>query len=75
MWKPIRTFMLLLIVGMVLGACAGMQRVTTGTLASSATVEVQIEEARKQFTEAYQRGDAVALSERLACGGWMVDRR
>jgi uncharacterized protein (TIGR02246 family) len=66
MWKPIRTFMLLLIVGMVLGACAGMQQETTGTLASSATVEVQIEEARKQFTEAYQRGDAVALSELFA---------
>ena len=66
MWKPIRTFLLLLIVGTVVGACAGMQRETTGALASPATVEAQIEEARKQFADAYQRGDAVALSELFA---------
>ena len=66
MRKPMRTFLLLLIVGMVVGACAGMRQETTGALASSATVEAQIEEARKQFADAYQRGNAVALSELFA---------
>jgi uncharacterized protein (TIGR02246 family) len=66
MRKPMRTFLLLLIVGMVVGACAGMRQETTGALASSATVEAQIEEARKQFADAYQRGDASALSELFA---------
>jgi ketosteroid isomerase-like protein len=66
MWKLIRTFLLLLIVGIAVGACAGVQQETAGALASPATVQDQIEEARKQFADAYQRGDAVALSELFA---------
>ncbi len=66
MWKLMRTSLLLLVLGVTAGGCAGMSQGSPQTLAPAATVQAQIDEARRQFADAYQRGDATALSELFA---------
>src|SRR5688572_28546371 len=66
MWKLMRTSLLLLVLGVTAGGCAGMSQGSPQTLAPAATAQAQIDEARKQFADAYQRGDATALSELFA---------
>jgi uncharacterized protein (TIGR02246 family) len=63
MWKRLQLFLLLLLVGIVLGACAAVRQ------QAPADVQRQIDAARGQFMDAYQRQDAKALSELFAEDG------
>jgi uncharacterized protein (TIGR02246 family) len=73
MWKPIRAFLLLLMVGGTAAGCAGISESRPGVTASAvrplqsaAVAQSEIDAARRQFTEAYQKADATALSELFA---------
>jgi uncharacterized protein (TIGR02246 family) len=69
MWKRIQLFLLLLLVGIVLGACAAAQQRGVQAQQVPADVQTQIDAARGQFMDAYQRQDAKALSELFAEDG------
>lgn len=73
MWKLMRAFLLLLIVGGAAAGCAGMSESRPGVpesavrpLQSATVAQTELDEARRQFTEAYQKSDASALGELFA---------
>jgi uncharacterized protein (TIGR02246 family) len=69
MWKLMPALLLCLTIGMTSCATTGTPQEKAQLLSSTSAAQAQIDEARQQFAEAYQRGDAAALSELFAPDG------